>query len=96
MGNELQPQDDKMKIEISIQDRLCELEKTYVLGQQALKERNQLVCELVANGAKQADVFRLLNQSRVEAGGTPLTRDAVFMVVRRGKTANFEYKTPGK
>jgi hypothetical protein len=93
---ELQPPDNKVKIDVSIETRLFELEKTYVLGQQALKERNQLVCGLVAEGVKQADVFRLLNQSRIEAGGKPLTRDAVFMVIRRGKTAKFEHKTPGK
>jgi len=65
--------------------RLRDLEAAYVLGQQALKERNQLIIDMVNDGVRQADVFRLLNETRAEVGGEPITRDAVFMLVYRNR-----------
>lgn len=69
------------------EQRLAELEATYVAGQQALVERNRLVVRMVEDGYRQADIFRRLNEVRVKAGGRPITRDAVFMLVRRGRSA---------
>lgn len=65
--------------------QLRDLEAAYVLGQRALKERNQLILDMVASGVRQADVFRTLNDARVEVGGEPITRDAVFMLVYRNR-----------
>lgn len=67
------------------EQRLADLESTYVLGQRALEERNRLVLEMVDAGYTQADIFRRLNEARVKVGGKPITRDAVFMLVRRGR-----------
>lgn len=67
------------------EQRLRDLETSYVVGQQALKERNQLILDLVDGGVRQADIYRLLNEARVEAGGEPITRDAVFMLVYRNR-----------
>ncbi len=64
---------------------LVDLEAAYVLGQRALKERNQLILDMVDAGVRQADVFRTLNRARVEVGGEPITRDAVFMLVYRNR-----------
>ena len=71
----------------SVEDRLRHLEMVYVAGQMALNERNKLVLEMVDAGYKQADIYRCLNAARVKAGGRPLTRDAVFMLIRRGRSA---------
>jgi hypothetical protein len=70
-----------------LEERLRHLEMLYVAGQQALEERNRLVLEMVDGGYRQADIFRRLNEARERAGGRPLTRDAVFMLVRRGRSA---------
>ena len=68
-----------------LEQRLRDLEVKYVEGQQALEARNRLVLQMVGDGYRQADIYRRLNEARVGAGGRPLTRDAVFMLVRRGR-----------
>ena len=65
--------------------KLKDLDFAYVTGHQALKDRTELILEMVGSGFKQADVYRLLNDARAEVGGKPLTRDAVFMLVYRNR-----------
>lgn len=74
-------------MDTNFETKLADLEASYVKGQQALEQRNRLVLEMVDAGYRQADVFRLLNSARVSAGGKPITRDAIFMLVRRGRRA---------
>ena len=64
---------------------LVTLEAQVVRGQEALQQRNTLVRRMVAEGARQADVARLINHARIEAGAQPITRDAVFAAIRRGR-----------
>lgn len=65
--------------------RLETLERDVIKGQQALEARNRLVVEMEAKGYTQADLTRRLNRQRVIAGGTPLTPDALFMILKRAK-----------
>lgn len=64
---------------------LVDLEAQIIRGQDALQQRNALVRRMVAEGARQADVARLINHARVEAGAQPVTPDAVFAAIRRGR-----------
>lgn len=64
---------------------LVDLEAQIVRGQDALQQRNALVRRMVAEGARQADVARLINHARAEAGAQPVTPDAVFAAIRRGR-----------
>ncbi len=64
---------------------LVDLEAQIVRGQDALQQRNALVRRMVAEGARQADVARLINHARIEAGAQLVTPDAVFAAIRRGR-----------
>lgn len=66
-----------------VEARLDELERAQVEGRKALELRNRLVVEMVGSGYSQAEVFHRLNQARATVGVGPLTRDAVFALLRR-------------
>lgn len=72
-----------LEITNDVEARLDELERLQVEGRKALDERNRLVVEMVRQGYSQAEVFHRLNQARARVGGRPLSRDAVFMLIRR-------------
>lgn len=71
-----------------IEARLDELERAQVQGRKALEARNRLVVEMVGSGYSQAEVFHRLNQARSKVGVGPLSRDAVFMLIRRASKAS--------
>ena len=75
----------EMDITNELEARLEELERLQVEGRRALDERNRLVVEMVGQGYSQAELFHRLNQARAKAGCKPLSRDAVFMLIRRAK-----------
>lgn len=71
-----------------VEARLDELERAQVEGRKALEARNRLVVEMVGSGYSQAEVFHRLNQARARVGVRPLTRDAVFALLRRASKAS--------
>lgn len=73
----------KLDITNEIEARLDELERVQLEGRKALDARNRLVVEMIRQGYSQAEVFHRLNQARASVGVRPLSRDAVFMVLRR-------------
>lgn len=77
-----------LNITNDLEARLDELERLQIQGRQALNERNKLVIEMVHRGYSQAEVFHRLNQARAKVGGKPLSRDAVFMLVKRTNSVN--------
>lgn len=67
------------------EQKLKDLEAVYVAGQQALRHRNQLILEMLESGVRQAEIYRIINQVRSEAGAKPIGRDAVFMLAYRNR-----------
>jgi hypothetical protein len=67
--------------------RLEDLERAVVLGQKALIERNRMVVELADAGHSGASIYHRLNAVRAEEGAQPLTPDAVYVTIRRGRDA---------
>ena len=72
-----------LNITNDIEARLDELERIQVEGRKALEARNRLVVEMISQGYSQAEIFHRLNQARAKVGVGPLSRDAVFMLLRR-------------
>jgi hypothetical protein len=66
-------------------DELDALERTIVKGLKAYDLRNELICRLVENGVKQADIARRLNTVRVKMDAPSLTPDAVAATLKRAE-----------
>lgn len=64
---------------------LEDLERAVVIGQRALADRNRLLVELADQGQSAASLYHRLNAVRVEEGAQPLSRDAIFVAIRRGR-----------
>lgn len=64
---------------------LEDLERAVVIGQRALADRNRLLVELADQGQTAASLYHRLNAVRAEEGAQPLTRDAIFVAIRRGR-----------
>jgi len=64
---------------------LHELERAYAKGTEAMKQRNELLIELIADGYSVADLHRRLNKARTTVGAPLVTHHAVAMVLRRDK-----------
>ena len=64
---------------------LEDLERAVILGQRALIARNQMLVELADQGHTGASLYHRLNRVRSDEGAQPLTRDAIFIAIRRGR-----------
>lgn len=64
---------------------LEDLERCVVIGQRALADRNRMLVELHGDGHSAASLYHRLNRVRAEEGAQPLTRDAIFVAIRRGQ-----------
>jgi hypothetical protein len=62
---------------------LQRLEREICKGLHAYDKRNALVCEMVANGIRQADVARAINEVRSRMNSPQITPDAVAATIKR-------------
>lgn len=69
-------------------DELDRLEREIVRGLLAYERRNRLIVDLVANGIRQADIARAINNVRSGMGAEPITPDAVAATLKRVKRKN--------
>lgn len=66
---------------------LEDLERTVLLGQRALVQRNRMLVDLADSGHSGASLYHRLNAVRADEGARPLTRDAIHVAIRRGRDA---------
>lgn len=67
------------------ENELHQLERQHAIGIEALRQRNELLIEMVGDGYSVADLYRRLNKARETVGAKPVTHHAVAMVLRRDK-----------
>ena len=62
---------------------LQQLEKAIVKGLHAYDRRNELICEMVNAGHRQADLARLINAVRLKMHAPQITPDAIAATMKR-------------
>ena len=65
--------------------KLIDLERIIITGNQAMQQRNALICEMVDSGTSQSDIWRTVNTIRQEMGEPAVTLGAIHVVTRRRK-----------
>ena len=62
---------------------LEELEKRIVIGERAMRRRNELLVQLSEEGHGKTALMRRLNTVREELGEPPMTVGAIYLAIRR-------------